>query len=126
MSYDIRYKIGDLVDLVNDEAGRNPWRVACIFIHGDEGIVDESQRVSYNLVSLAGDAGRGAFNHEIRPNTASPTKMHKIYLHDPEIVEMVRGMSPEEKEDLARKFEGFLGWDRGDGPGVRFNVVEDE
>lgn len=70
MSYDIRYKIGDLVDLENDERGRNPWRVACIFIHGDEGIVDESQRVSYNLVSLAGDAGRGAFNHEIRPSAA--------------------------------------------------------
>ena len=32
----------------------------------------------------------------------------------------------EERDRLALKFESFLGWNRGDGPGVRVEIVEDE
>jgi len=94
-----------------------------IFIHGDDGVIDEKYRVSYNLVSHDGDAGCGAYNHEISP--PEPEK-HKIYVTDPEIVEMVKNMSPEERDDLARKFEELIGWKRGDNPGVKFDIVEDE
>ena len=126
MNYDIRYRINELVDLVDDERGYNPWRVVCIFIHGDGGIIDEKYRVSYNLISHNGEAGRGAYNHEICPHAAPQPRMHKIYVSDPDIVAMVKEMTPEERDRLALKFESFLGWNRGDGPGVRFEVVEDE
>lgn len=123
MRYDIRHSIGDLVNLVDDPYGHNPWRIVSIFIVGDNGIIDEKQRVMYNLVSHDGDAGCGVYNHEISPRG---TEKRKIYVTDPEIVEMVQNMSPGERDDLARKFEELIGWKRGDKPGVKFDIVEDE
>ena len=123
MNYDIRYNIGDLVNLVDDPWGRNPWRVVSIFILGDDGIIDEKQQVMYNLASHGGDAGCGAYNHEISP---TESKKHKFYVTDPSIVAMVKDMTLEERDNLARDFERLLGWERGDGPGVRFDIVEDE
>lgn len=59
-------------------------------------------------------------------NWSHETEKHKIYVTDPGIVEMVKNMSLEERDKLALDFERLLGWERGDRPGVKFDIVEDE
>lgn len=123
MNYDIRYDIGDLVDVVSGESDTrfNPWTVREIIIKGDRG-------VHYQLSPKDGGLLTVFRSEHLREHVPiDPATGHrKIYVSDPDIVAMVKEMTPEERDRLALKFESFLGWTRGDRPGVRFEIVEDE
>ena len=63
--YDIRYKVGDMVRLIDDPWKCNPWKVMSIIIRGDSVITDEARRVSYNLIAHDNSAGTAAHNYEL-------------------------------------------------------------
>ena len=101
MKYDIRYDIGDLVNVAppacQEDIRRNPWTVQQI-------IVDQDRKVSYRLVSKDRTSWAGYYSEVLEEYVEidESTRRHKIYVTDPEIVEMVKGMSSEERDKLAR------------------------
>lgn len=91
-------------------------------------MVEQNKKVSYRLVSKDRASWAGYYSEFLEEyiEIDETTRRHKVHVTDPEIVMMVKNMTLEERDKLARDFERLLGWERGDRPGVKFDIVEDE